>query len=89
MRAEIDDIGALNEGGTLGLRIDLSEFLFAVRAYRCEILSFDDCEGYFTHKGSPPWLPFHVYAWNRGIFRVVHRTIPPIGLTLIRLTTIM
>ena len=72
--AEVDDIGALDQGNTLGLRIDLGELQFAVRTNWCKILSFDDRERFFTHRGYLRGVLFHYYAQNRGMFRVVRRT---------------
>ena len=42
MGAEVDDVRPLNEGDALCFRVHLGEFLFAVRARRREILSFDE-----------------------------------------------
>lgn len=49
MGAEVDNIPPLNEGHTLCPRVNLGEFLFAVRAQRCEILPFDDRERFAIH----------------------------------------
>ena len=57
MGAEVDNIPPLNEWYTLCPRVNLGEFLFAVRAQRREILPFDDRERFVTHLLSPPWLP--------------------------------